>query len=80
MLIYCIGDTLFKINNLLLAHGLFIAVHRLSLAVASRGSSLVVMCGLIIVVVSFVAEHGLWGVWASVLCLLDLFDPQHMGS
>ena len=36
------------------------------LAVESRGSSLVVVCGLLIVVASLLAEHGLWGAQASV--------------
>ena len=33
---------------------------------ASRGSSEVVVCGLLIVVVSLVAEHRLEGAWAAV--------------
>jgi len=37
----------------------FFAAHRLSLVAASGGYSLVVVCGLIVVVASFVAEHEL---------------------
>ena len=40
-------------------HWIFIAVHELSLVVVSRGSSPVVMHGLLIVVASLVAECGL---------------------
>ena len=36
------------------------------LAVESRGSSLVVVRGLLIAVASLLAEHGLWGAQASV--------------
>ena len=38
----------------------FVAIHRLSLALVSRGYSLVVVCGLHVVLASLVAEHGLW--------------------
>ena len=38
-----------------------------SLVVESAGSSLVVMCMLLIVVASLVAEHGLQGMQASVV-------------
>ena len=34
-----------------------------SLVSGSRGGSLVAACGHLIVVVSLVAEHGLWGPW-----------------
>ena len=38
-----------------------------SLGVASRGFSVVVVCGLLIAVVCLVAEHRLEGVWASIV-------------
>ena len=44
----------------------FIAVHGFSLVVANRGCSLVVMHGLLITVASLVAEHGLYGMQASI--------------
>ena len=37
-----------------------------SAVAASRGYSLVALCGFLIVVVSLVVEHGLLGMWASV--------------
>ena len=37
----------------------FVAVHRLSLVVVSRGYSLVAVCRLIMIVASFVAKHRL---------------------
>ena len=40
-------------------HQAFIALHGLSLAVASRGYTLVVVHGLLIAEASFVAEHWL---------------------
>ena len=40
-------------------HWVSVAVHGLSLVVTSRGSSLVAVCGLLITVVSLVAEHGI---------------------
>ena len=40
-------------------HWVFVAVHGLSLAVASGDYSLVVVCGLVTVLVPLVAEHGL---------------------
>ena len=40
-------------------HWVFIAACRLSLVVVSRGSSLVVVCGLLFAGASPVAEHGL---------------------
>ena len=43
------------------AWGLFIAAGGLSLVVASRGYSLVVVGGLLIAVASLVEERGLWG-------------------
>ena len=46
---------------------IFIAVCGLSLAAARGGYSLDVMCGFLIAVASLVAEHGLSGVWASVV-------------
>ena len=39
----------------------------LFLVVASRGYSLVAVCGLLIAVASLVAQHGLWGMWISVV-------------
>ena len=38
-----------------------------SLAVVSRGYSLVVTCRILIAVASLVVGHGLWGVWASAV-------------
>ena len=38
----------------------FVAVHRLSLVVASRGYSVVAVHKLLIVVASLVVAHGLW--------------------
>ena len=38
-----------------------------SLVLASRGCSLVVECGLLTVAATLVAEHRLWGTWASVV-------------
>ena len=45
-----------------------------SLVVVSRGSSLVLVCGLLITVASFVSEHGLWGVQASGLAAASLWS------
>ena len=45
--------------NLFLVTLAFIAVHRLSLVVASGGSSLVAVCRLIMVAAPFVAKHRL---------------------
>ena len=44
---------------------IFIVACRLSLVVASRGDSLVVVCRPLIVVASLIVEHGISGVWAS---------------
>ena len=44
-----------------LFHWVFLAAHELSLFAGSRNDSLVVP------VASLVAEHGLWGSWASVV-------------
>ena len=46
----------------------FVAVHMLSLVAASRGCSVVVVCGLLIVVPSLVAEHDLWACGLSSCC------------
>ena len=48
-----------------------------SLAVASRGHSLVVACGLFTAVASPVVQHSLQGVWASVVVAAGL---QSSGS
>ena len=58
------------------------AAQGFSLVVASRGHSLVVVPGLLIAVASLVAEHRLWGVWASVvvvsgLCSTDSEVAEH---
>ena len=45
---------------------------RLSLVVVSRVCSLVVVQTLLIAVVSLVAEHGLYGPWASVVAAHEL--------
>ena len=43
----------------------------LSLVVVSGGYSLVVACRLLIMVISPVVEHDLWGAWASVVHFAD---------
>ena len=60
--------------------------------VMSRGSSLVVVCGLLTVVASPVADHGLWSEWDSVVAVYGHCStgsvvvahgsvaPQHVGS
>ena len=55
-------------------------MHGLSLVAASRGSSLVAVRGLLIVVASLVAEHGLQGVWAQYLWHTGLVALQHVES
>ena len=55
-------------------------MHGLSLIAASRGSSLVAVRGLLIVVASLVAEHGLQGVWAQYLWHTGLVALQHVES
>ena len=49
----------------IVTHGLFIAVLRLSLVVANGEYSLTAVCGLLIAVSSYVAEHEAWGLGAS---------------
>ena len=56
---------------------IFIAACRLSLVVASRGNSLVVLCRPFIVVASLIVEHGILGVCASVVVAPSL---QSTGS
>ena len=46
-----------------------VAAHRLSLVVASRGYSLVAVCGLLIAVTSLVAEQGLKNTSSAVMVL-----------
>ena len=41
------------------AVGVFVAARGISLVAKSRGSSLVVVCGFLIIVASLVMEHGL---------------------
>ena len=57
-------DNLFKhIFHLLFIYWLFqvfVALHRLSLVLASRDYSLAAVLGFLIVVASLVAEHTLW--------------------
>ena len=48
--------------------------------VAMCGLSLVVVRGLLVVVASLVAEHGLSGAWASVVMLLGLVFLWHRES
>ena len=65
------------------ALGLF-AAPRLSLVAASRGYSLLV-CVFLIAVAPLVAEHGLWGMWASVVESRELgsyisWAPEHRCS
>ena len=50
----------------------------LPLLAASRGCSLVAVCRLLIAVVSLV-EHGLWGVWASLIVAHGLSYPEACG-
>ena len=57
----------------------FIAAHGLSAVAVSRGSSLLVVRGLLIAVSSLVAEHGLVG-RLQQLQLADFAAPQHVGS
>ena len=52
----------------------------LSLAVVSGGYSLVAVGGLLIVVVSLVAEHGLQGTRAQQLYLSGLVALRYVGS
>ena len=47
----------------------FVAAHGLSLVAGSGGSSLAVVCRLLVVVASLVAECRLWGVWAAVAAI-----------
>ena len=57
--------------------GLHCCARGLSLA---GGSSLVVAGGLLFAVAPLVAEHRLWGTWASVVVALGLVVPQHVES
>ena len=45
----------------------FVAEHSLSLVLASRCFSLVEVRWLLILIASLIAEHGLQGMWASVV-------------
>ena len=49
-----------------------VAVHGLSLVAASGGYSLVLVCGFLIAAASLVAEHGFYGLQASVIAALGL--------
>ena len=55
-------------------------MHGLSLVVASRGSSLVAVHGLLIVVASLVVEPGLQGVWAQYLWHAGLVALHYVES
>ena len=55
----------------------FVAAHELSLAVLSRGCTLVAMHGLLIVGATLVVEHGLWGLQAQLPC--GMRDPPQPG-
>lgn len=55
----------------------FITVHRLSLVVASRNYTLVVVCRLLLAMTSLVAIDRLCGSWASAVALHSL---QSIGS
>ena len=55
----------------------FVAAHELSLAVLSRGYTLVAVHGLLIVGATLVVEHGLWGVQAQLPC--GMRDPPQLG-
>ena len=57
-------------------HWVFVIACELSLVVASRGYSLVVVCRLLNPVVSLVAEDGLQYVWASVILSHGLCFPM----
>ena len=46
----------------------------------SGGYSPVVVHGLLITVASLVAEHGLQGAWASIVCFTDPVALWHVGS
>ena len=51
----------------------------LSLVAESRDYFLVVVHGLLVGVASLVAEHGLWGMWASVAGAFRLSCPKAYG-
>ena len=58
----------------------FVAAHRLSLVVASRGYSLRCgVCGLLVAVARLVAEQGLQGTWASVVVVPRLLEHRLNG-
>ena len=67
----------FKISLLLC--WVFIAAHGLSLDAVSRGYSLAVVWGLLIVVAFLVVEHGLWSV-GSVIVVHGLGCPMARGN
>ena len=56
--------------------GLHCRARGLSLA---GGSSLAVACGLLFAVAPLVAEHRLWGTWASVVVVLGFSCPLARG-
>ena len=60
-------------------HWVFIALHGLSLVAASECDSLVAVCGLLIMVTSFIAEHGLQALGLQQLWLRVLVAPWLMG-
>ena len=45
-----------------------------------RGLLFVSVSGLLLAVSSLVAEHRLWGTWASVVVVHGLVAPRHVGS
>ena len=60
-------------------HWVFAAARRSSLVGATGGHSLGVVCGLLIAVASFVAEHGLQDMWAQQLWGMGLVAPRQPG-
>ena len=58
----------------------FVSMHRLSLVAVSRGYTLVAVHRLLIVGASLVAEHRLWGAWASVAAPVGSVAPRFVES
>ena len=59
--------TYFVCSDIVLTYFFFLAEHSLSLVLASRCFSLVEVRWLLILIASLIAEHGLQGMWASVV-------------
>ena len=60
-------------------HWVLLAAHGLSLVVVSKRYSLVLVCGLLFAVASFVVEHGLQGERASAVVVHRLRCPKTCG-